>query len=246
MVNNLKKVLAVIPARGGSKGISDKNLRLLGNRPLIHHSILCAKRAKMVDRIIVSTDDERIAKEARKAGAEVPFLRSVELSINSVSLIPVVIHAVRYLEDVENWKSDIVASIQPTSPFLESETIDRAVEILLKSGADSVVTVRQIRHEHPFWAKKLKDGRALPFGELTDESYLQRQDLPPAYIYDGALYVRRRCLLDNWTGKDFCLGKDIRGVISSGFGSLHIDDMIDLEAARGIYKLIKRKREMLT
>lgn len=241
MANNLNKVLAVIPARCGSKGIPDKNLRLLGNRPLIHYSVLCAQRAKMVDRVIVSTDDEKIAKVARRVGAEVPFLRPVELSTDSVSLVLVIIHAVRYLEDIENWKADIVASIQPTSPFLEPETIDRAVEILLKSGADSVVTVKQILHEHPFWAKKLQDGRVLPFNEHTDESYLQRQDLPPAHIYDGALYVRRRSLLDNWTGKDFCLGKDIRGVISPGFGSLHIDGMIDLEAARGIYTLIKRE-----
>ena len=228
-------------ARGGSKGIPDKNLRLVGNRPLIHYSVLCAKRAKMVDRVIVSTDDVRIAKEVQKVGAEVPFLRPAELSTNSVSLIPVIIHAVRYLEDAENWKPDIVASIQPTSPFLESETIDRAVEILLKTEADSVVTIKQILHEHPFWVKKLDDDKVIPFGELTDESYLQRQDLPPAYIYDGALYVRRRYLLDNWSGKDFCLGKDIRGLTSHGFCSLHVDDMIDLEAARGVYRLIERK-----
>ena len=195
----------------------------------------------MVDRVIVSTDDGRIAKEAQKAGAEVPFLRPAELSTDSVSLIPVIIHAVRYLEDTENWKPDIVVSIQPTSPFLEPETIDRAVEILLKTKADSVVTVKQIWHEHPFWVKKLDGDRVLPFSELTDEGYLQRQDLPPAYIYDGALYVRRRSLLDNWTGKDFCLGEDIRGVTSSGFDSLHIDDMIDLEAARGVYELVKKR-----
>jgi CMP-N-acetylneuraminic acid synthetase len=112
--------------------------------------------------------------------------------------------------------------------------------MLLNDGADSVATMQQICHEHPFWAKKIENGRVLPFSSLTDESYLQRQDLPLAYIYDGALYVRRSCLLDRWNGKDFCLGKDIRGIVPDGFASLHIDDFVNLETARAVFRLIRR------
>ena len=236
-------VLVVIPARGGSKGVPDKNLRLIGDRTLVHHSVSCAMKAKTVDRVVVSTDDERIANEAKKAGAEVPFLRPPELSTDSISLIPVIIHAAKYLDEAESWKADIVASIQPTSPFLEPLAIDKAVEILLKSNADSVATVKKIEHGHPFWVKKLIDGRVHPFSDATNESYLQRQDLPPAYIYDGALFVRKRYLLDNWAGKDFCLGKDIRAVVSSDVASMHIDDMIDLEAARGVHRLLQEQKQ---
>lgn len=238
--NNSLRVLAVIPARGGSKSIPEKNLQRLGGRPLIYHCITNALKAKTLNRVIVSTDDSLIAREAEKAGAEVPFLRPAELSTDTVSLIPVIIHAVKFCRDKEGWSPDIVASIQPTSPFLQAEVIDEAVNVLLKGEAVSVATLKQVLHEHPYWMKKFENGRVLPFSNLTNESYLQRQDLPPAYIYDGTLYVRRSNLLDQWNGKDFCLGKDIRGIVSPGFGSLHIDDFIDLETARAVYRIINR------
>jgi CMP-N-acetylneuraminic acid synthetase len=95
-----------------------------------------------------------------------------------------------------------------------------------------VATVLKVEHEHPYWAKRLEGDRVRPFSAETNESYLQRQDLPPAYVFDGAIFVRRRRLLEEWSGRDFCLGADVRGLPLSAESSLHIDDPIHLEVAR--------------
>ncbi len=227
------KVLAVIPARGGSKSIPRKNLVDVAGRPLITWVIGAARGAKRLDRVVVSTEDEEIAETARRWGAEVPFVRPQELATDTVSLIPVVQHALATMDGL-GFRADAVVSLQATSPGLTGADIDAAVAKLEESSADSVVTVLRIEHEHPYWAKRLEGDRVRPFSAETNESYLQRQDLPPAYVFDGAIFVRRRRLLEEWTGRDFCLGADVRAVQLPAESSLHIDDEIHLEVARAV------------
>ena len=225
------KVLGVIPARGGSKSIPRKNLADVNGRPLLSYVIEAAHRARRLDRCLVSTDDEEIAAVARAEGAEVPFLRPAALGADEVGLVPVVRHAMLSMDDL-GFRADVVVSVQATSPFLESKDIDDAVEKLETSGSDSVASVQAIDHEHPFWVKKLDGDRVLPFNEYTNESFLQRQDLPAAYIFDGGIFVRRRHLLEQWSGKDFGMGSDVRAIVLRGRKSIHIDEAEHLELVR--------------
>lgn len=220
------KILGVIPARGGSKGIPGKNLKNIAGKPLIAYVIGKALKSKLLERVIVSTDDEEIAKTAKSYGAEVPFIRPKALARDEVSLIPVIQHAMRYLDN-KNWKADVIASIQPTSPLIEAADIDLAIDKLLKTGCDSVVSVCKIVHGHPYRAMRLKNDRITP---LHEESYryLQKQDLPQFYMINGALYVRRREVLENWSGHDFALGEDIRAIIMDEIRSINIDTPLDL------------------
>ena len=225
------KVLAVIPARGGSKSIPRKNLADVAGRPLIAWAIGAAREAKRLDRVAVSTEDEEIAETARRWGAEVPFVWPPERATDTVSLIPVVQHALAAMDGL-GFRADVVVSMQATSPGLRGADVDAALAKLEDSGADSVATVLRIEHEHPYWAKRLEGDRVRPFSTETSETYLQRQELPPAYVFDGALFVRRRRLLEEWSGRDFGLGADVRGLPLSAESSLHIDDAIHLEVAR--------------
>jgi len=231
------KVLGIIPARGSSKTIQRKNLKKLGSRPLIYYAIKNALESKKLDRVIVSTEDKEIAEVAKKYGAEVPFLRPKKLARDNVSLIPVVIHAMRYLEKKEGWKADVVVSIQPTSPFLEAEDIDRAISKLIRTRCDSVVTICKLTHGHPYWAYRLKNGKLEPLFRYGSK-YLQKQDLPPFYSITGGLYVRWRKLLENWSGSDFALGKNIGAIILDEIKAIDIDTPIDFAIAETVKKKI--------
>ena len=233
------KVLGVIPARGGSKSIPRKNLADVNGRPLLSFIIEVAQEAKELDRLVVSTDDEEIATVARKWGADVPFLRPPELATDEVDLVSVVRHAMQEMDRL-GFVADAIVSLQPTSPLVESDDIDLAIQKLEDTGADSVASVLPIDHEHPFWVKRLVGDRVLPFNEYTDESYLQRQDLPPAFIFDGGIFVRRRRLLEEWSGRDFGLGNDVRAVVLDARKSLHIDDPLHLELVRAIVRQRRR------
>lgn len=225
------KVLAVIPARGGSKSIPRKNLAEVAGRPLLSYVVEAALGAKRVQSVVVSTEDAAIAAVAREWGAEVPFLRPPELAGDEVSLGPVVVHAMEAM-DALGFRADAVLSAQATSPFLEGADFDAVIDKLESTGADSVVSVQRVEHEHPFWVKRLEGDRVRPFNEFTNDSYLQRQDLPPAYIFDGALFLRRRHVVESWTGRDFGLGEDVRAIELGGVKSLHIDDPLHLELVR--------------
>ena len=225
------QILAVIPARGGSKSIRRKNLAPVEGRPLLAYVIDAARASRRLDRFVVSTEDEEIAAVARELGADVPFVRPHELATDEVSIVPVVRHAMEEMDRL-GFRADAVLSLQATSPFLEGEDIDRVVEKFVTTGADCVCSVEPIEHGHPYWVKRLEGDRILPFNDASNDSYLQRQDLPPAYILDGGMFLRKRELLESWTGKDFGLGADARGVVLGGLKSLHIDDPLELEMVR--------------
>jgi len=177
-------IVALIPARSGSKGIPGKNLSRLGGLPLIAHAIRNARAARCIRRIVVSTDSPEIAAEARRFGAEIPFLRPPHLAGDESPMLDVVVHAHRELASAGDAPAPI-ALLQPTSPFLRPETIDRAVERFLASGARILKAVRQVR-DHPAWMLVRRGDRLEPF---LDAPVPRRQDLPELFIPCGALYL---------------------------------------------------------
>jgi N-acylneuraminate cytidylyltransferase len=190
------EVLAIIPARGGSKGIPRKNIRLFAGYPLVAFSIAAGLQAETVTRVIVSTDDEEIAGVARRYGAETPFLRPAELAHDRTTDLPVFQHALEWLAENEGYRPDIVVHLRPTTPVRPPDLVDRSVRLLLAHPeADSVRGITPAR-ENPFkmW---LTDGEDKPIRPLTtvsgiDESYnAPRQLLPMAYQHTGLIDVIR-------------------------------------------------------
>ena len=189
-------VVGVVIARGGSKGLPGKNLRRLGRHPLVAHTILVAKQAWTLDRVILSTDSPQIAKVGKRYGVEVPFLRPKYLARDTTHTPPVIEHAVSYLEKHEGMKVDIVVTLQPTSPFRRVEHINSAVRLLsTKRRLDSVITVKVVTLP-PFWMFKARKHRLVPFVQNgIDYSVKERQELPTIYQPNGAVYATRRKLL---------------------------------------------------
>lgn len=222
-----EKVLAVITARGGSKGIPRKNITAVLGKPLIVYSIQAAISSRSVSRTIVSTDDTSIASVARAYGAEVPFLRPHHLATDTATSVSVLKHALTCLAEKEGYLADIVVCLQPTSPLRSAEDIDRAVTLCIQSGADSVVSLCEVMH-HPYWMKKVIGGRVYPLMEVDERQYSRRQDLPPVYQLNGALYVtRRRVLLE----EEKMLGTYTEAYIMPQERSIDIDTPCDLKLA---------------
>ncbi len=230
------QTIVVIPARGGSKTIPRKNLADLGGRPVIGWAIesaLAAKAIGFVARVVVSTDDTEIAETAERLGAELPFMRPDELASDDVSIIPVLMHAADYL-DRSGWTPDAILSLQPTAPFVRTESIIRSIKMMQESDCDSVTGMVRIDHGHPYRAYGLGSGGTLmPFVE-DGERYLQKQDLPPFFTFSGGLYLRKRSLLKDWCGTDFCLGETRRGIELDAIEGLDIDTPLDLTICRAV------------
>ena len=225
-------IVAVITARGGSKGIPQKNLRTVLGKPLIAYTIEAALNAKTVTRAIVSTDNETIAQVSEQYGAEIPFLRPQHLATDTATTIAVLQHAITYLGKQEGYSTDIVVCLQPTSPLRSAEDIDQSINLCLRTGADSVVSLCQAKH-HPFWMKKIADGRVYPLLEEDEQHYTRRQDLPPVYQLNGALYVTRtKVLLE----ENRMLGEHTVPYIMSQERSIDIDTTADLQIAECILK----------
>jgi N-acylneuraminate cytidylyltransferase len=156
------RALAIIPARGGSKGVPGKNVKLLGGIPLIAHSILAAQRSPALDRTIVSTDDDEIATVARSYGAEVPFKRPAEIAADQTPDLPVFQHALRWLDESEGYRPDFVIHLRPTQPFRPLGLIDEVVARLRQGDVDCVKSLAPVeQHPHKMW--RVVDGRAVPF-----------------------------------------------------------------------------------
>jgi CMP-N,N'-diacetyllegionaminic acid synthase len=181
-------VLALVPARGGSKGIPDKNIRLLGGHTLLHYAAQAALASGVVDRTVLTTDSDRVAAEGRRAGIEVPFMRPASLAQDDTPMLPVIEHAVNALTE-GGWEPEIVMLLQPTSPLRTGAHIRAAVEALRDTSADSVVTVVELpRHLSPDYVMRIEEGRLVPF--LPEGTRItRRQDTRPAFVRDGTAYV---------------------------------------------------------
>ena len=225
--------LVIIPARGGSKGVPRKNIRLLAGKPLIAWTIETALACSILDRVIVSTDDTEIAQISRKCGAEVPFTRPVALAQDDTPDIPVFQHALSWLDEHEGYQPDVIVWLRPTAPLRTVEDIEAAIRILRETSADCVRSVCAVEH-HPYWMKKLVDGRLLSLIESMDERrYYLRQSLPPVYRLNGAVDVvwRRRVSETREAGKLFWGWGDMRGYVMPVERSVDLDSELDFALA---------------
>ncbi len=212
-------VLALVPARGGSKGIPDKNMRPLAGRSLLEYAAEAAAASGVVDRSVLSTDSERVAAEGRRAGLEVPFLRPSALARDDTPMLPVIEHALDALEH-DGWAAEVVLLLQPTSPLRRPEHIRAAVQQLRDSGADSVVTVVELpRHFSPDYVMRVDDGRLVPF-LAEGGSVTRRQDARPAFVRDGTVYAFwSRTVRETRS----IYGRDCRPLVLSARDSMTID-----------------------
>lgn len=222
---NKKKILGIIPARGGSKGIPNKNIVELGGKPLIEYTIEAALSSKYLTHCIVSTDSEKIALVAKNSGATVPFMRPANLAADTTQSLPVVLHALKYMEKDNGFLYDAVVMLQPTTPLRRSKDIDNALELLFASNADSVISVVDVGANHPLRMKRIIDGRLINYVDQGHEDMRPRQDLPSVYIRNGAIYaVSRQTLMNN----ESFSGANSMAYEMPNHCSVNIDEMSDL------------------
>jgi CMP-N,N'-diacetyllegionaminic acid synthase len=182
------KVLGLIPARGGSKGLPGKNLRHLHGKPLLHHSVENALNASCISTVVVSTDDPNIAESAELAGAEVPFMRPPELAGDTTSSIDVLLHCLDWYGG-KGQSFDIVTLIEPTSPLREISDIEKGINLLISKGHGSVVSVCESEGQHPsFSYRKDSNSKIIPFTGKQPTN-IRRQDIDPVYFLDGTFYA---------------------------------------------------------
>lgn len=182
------EVVACIAARGGSKGIPQKNIRPLAGKPLIAWTIDAALASRRVNRVLVSTDDPHIAEVAQWLGAEAPFLRPTALARDDSPSIDTLLHLLMWLEDTSGVLPDYTVLLQPTSPFRTAEDIDAAVDLAVSREADAVVSVCPAQ-DHPYLVKTLDGGGRI--ASLVQSNHPPRQAFPQAYVLNGAVYVNR-------------------------------------------------------
>lgn len=185
------RILGLIPARGGSKGVPRKNIRYLAGRPLLAYTADAALNAKRLSRVVLSTEDMEIASVGRECGLEIPFMREANLAEDSTPTLPVVIHALKSLEELGDT-FDAVCLLQPTNPLRRAVDIDNCVELFEQSTADSLISVRRVPSEYnPKWVYWRDPQGRLSISTGDDEPISRRQDLPDAYHRDGSVYITR-------------------------------------------------------
>jgi len=217
-----QKILAVIPARGGSKGVPKKNIRQAGGKPLIAWTIECALAAShLFHKVIVSTDDPEIAEISCSFGAEVPFMRPDDLASDKSPTLPVLQHAVDFVEKTDAVGIDWVMLLQPTAPLRQPEDIFAAWSLAKSGGCDSVISVVRVFDVHPVLMKRIEDNRLVPFC-VEEKEGTRRQDYePPAYMRNGAIYLSRRDVI---VERNSIWGDVIRPCVMPEERSLSIDN----------------------
>lgn len=231
------RILGVITARGGSKGIPGKNIKILGKKPLIAYSIDVAKKSKIMTDVIVSTDDPKIASIAQKYGGKVSFLRPKKLATDKAKHIDVMRHSIEFMEKAKKVTFDYVVILQPTSPFRLVADIDETLKKLIKSKADSAVTLVEVEENHPIKMKRLDGDRVLPYCFPEPEG-VRRQELPPVYKRSGAVYAMKRNLIME---KHLLFGKKVVGHVVPRERSVDIDTPFDWLRAKVLFGELKKK-----
>lgn len=218
----MSSTIGIIPARGGSKGVPRKNIRLLAGHPLIAYTVDAAKASSYLTCFVVSTEDAEIGAIACSLGCQVVD-RPVELAGDGVPMLPVAKHAVETAERAAKVRFDYGVILQPTVPLRTGEDIDRALQVLIETKADSVVSVYRVFDHHPARMYTIVDGRLVSYA--PEPPSCLRQDLPAVYHRNGAIYAFRRTLIE----KDgTLLGADTRPYIMPAERSVNIDEEIDL------------------
>jgi CMP-N,N'-diacetyllegionaminic acid synthase len=223
------KILALIPARGGSRGIKKKNIKSLDGKPLIAYAIEAAKASSFISDVIVSTENVEIAEISKSYGASVPFIRPDLLASDASPTIDTMVHLVKWLKT--NGKHyDAICLLQPTSPFRSKEDIDRAIEAFISKGADCLVSVVQVpSHYNPHWTFKVDEEEDTLYLTTGEKSIIpRRQELPKAYVRNGAIYITKTNVLLN---QKSIYGKSIAYHEMDEKRSINIDTMEDWHKA---------------
>lgn len=221
-----KRILAIIPARGGSKGIKNKNIVDLCGKPLISYTIEAAKKSKYIDKVIVSTDSDKIANVSEKFGAEVPFKRPEYLSTDTAKSIEVVLHSIEELKKNNNT-FDYCILLQPTQPLRKTFHTDEAIEKIIDSNKESLVSVCEV-DQHPILMRKIDDNGTLQ-NLIEGSSTIRRQDFEKVYFVNGAIYINKISeMLDINTSLN---DNEIPYVMDRKY-SVDIDEAADLELAK--------------
>lgn len=221
-----KKVLSLVPARRGSKGLPLKNIRPLGGKPLLAWPIEAACQSRYVDRVIISTEDPEFAEIARQAGADAPFLRPAALASDTSPSMDFMVHALETLEAMgEHY--DYLVLLEPTSPLTEASDVDAALETLhaREADADSIVGVSALVTEHPAFAVRFNpSGLMEPYAAASFGQMPRRQDIEPLYSLDGSLYISKTEALLRERG--FCHQRTLP-YVTPRWKSLEVDDIVD-------------------
>lgn len=224
------RILGLIPARGGSKGIPGKNIKLLGDKPLLAYTAEAALKAPSLANVLLTTDDPDIAAVGRGLGLSVPFLRPADLASDRAPTLPVIQHALTWLaEKGEDY--DAVCLLQPTNPFRTSSEIEKGISVFRELDADTVVSVREVPKEyHPEWVYLTDATGALTLSTGASQPISRRQDLSTAYHRDGSLYIARtRLILEENT----LYGRHIRGFVPTS-PYLNLDTPADWARAEAL------------
>lgn len=219
-----KRILALIPARGGSKGLPGKNILPFHGKPLIAWTILQALAGKYLDKVLVSTDDEKIATISRKYGACVPFLRPKKLATSKSNMIDVVLHSLNFLAQ-RGEDYDMVILLQPTSPLRTSKDIDKAIELFFEKKASSVISVCPSEH-HPWWSVSLRQNSKIE--KFLGNAHKNRQELPRFYRLNGAIYLNG---VSSFKKERIFIGKNTYAYVMPAERSVDIDSRIDFDFA---------------
>ena len=219
-----KKILGVIPARGGSKGIPHKNLYNLNGKTLISYTIESAKQSKYLTRFIVSTDSKEIAQVAKQYSASVPFIRPAELATDEALSVDVMKHAVLEMERQDVLRYEFLVMLQPTTPLRPAGLIDKVIEKLIKTGCDTVITMVDVEAYHPARMYRIENDMLI---NIMDERIPMRprQELPSVYIRSGDVYASKRNVIFE---KNSLIGGDCRPVIIPSKTAVNIDTIKDM------------------
>ena len=230
-----QKIIAIIPARGGSKGIPNKNIYPICQKPLIAYTIEAAKKSKYIDNVVVSTDSEKISEVSKQYGAKVPFLRPDILASDTAKTIDVLIDALDRLQK-NNEKYHTLVLLQPTSPLRSTEDIDSAIELFFANECESLVSVSEVKI-NPVLIRKIVDGKACPI--LNQSSTVRRQDFEKYYRVNGAIYINK---IDKLTGQTSLNDNSLAFIMPSS-RSLDIDTPDDIKEAEKIISIKSNKQQ---
>lgn len=231
MING-KRILGLIPARGGSKGVPKKNIKYLFGKPLIEYTVEAGKKSKFIDRLIVSTDCEEISKVCEKIQVDVPFIRPSYLATDTAKAIGVIRHACESIEEIDKKIYDLIVYLEPPNPLRIVDDIDNCIELFEKNQPESVVSVQEANQFHPILMKQIKDNRLKPIWREEPEGVPRQLYSPTAYMRNGAVYVFKR---ENIL-KGFMYGNDVLPYIMPIERSVCIDDMMDWYVAEAWMK----------
>ncbi len=230
------KILAIVSARGGSKGIPRKNVKNLGGKALILHCIGTLDKIKEIDKIVLSSDDTKILRLVKNYSKKLELShRPKQLARDNTPLTSVVKYEAIKCEK-KGYKADFVLQVAPTCPFIKTNTIKKIIKHLIKKRSSCVVTLKKVEHDHPYRTKRLLKNNYMQhfIKNINVEKFISRQDLPTLYTTSGAIYGRTYELLKSFNEKNFCLGNKPMGIVVDDIEAINIDRHIDFEFAKFI------------